>query len=102
MDTSNMTLEKRKEYRAKIKKIAEKCVWYTSATWNRYKETKKRTSFNELNKNEKSWYLMVAENGLEYCTKWKFNPMAPFIINTVVYPVYLFKPTEERRNYDRK
>ena len=45
---------------------------------------------------------MVAENGLEYCTKWKFNPMTPFIINTVVYPVYLFKPTEERRNYDKK
>ena len=47
---------------------------------------------------------MVAECGLEYCTKWKFNPAVPYIINTVVYPAYLFsdKPKEERRKkYDK-
>ena len=48
---------------------------------------------------------MVAENGLEYCTKWRFNPVVPYIINTVVYPAYLFsdKPKEVRKKkYERK
>jgi hypothetical protein len=49
---------------------------------------------------------MVAECGLEYCTKWKFNSVVPYIINTVVYPAHLFsdKPREERRikKYDKR
>ena len=105
MHTLDMTPEERKEYRKKIQRIAEKCVWYTSINWNRFRETKKRTSFHELNKNNKSWYIMVAENGLDYCTKWKFNPTVPYIINTVVYPAFLFsdKPKKERRKkYDKR
>ncbi len=85
-----MTPEERKEYRKKIQRIAERCVWYTSTTWERFRIEKKRTSFHELNKSDKNWYLMVAEQGLEYCTKWEFNPVVPYIINTVVYPAYLF------------
>ena len=48
---------------------------------------------------------MVAELGLEYCVKWKFNPATPYIINTIVYPAFLFsdKPKEERRKrYDKR
>tara|TARA_R100000808_G_C2152257_1_gene161577 strand:- start:3180 stop:3524 length:345 start_codon:yes stop_codon:yes gene_type:complete len=105
-NTLDMTPEERKEYRKKIQLIAEKCVWYTSVNWGEYKLYKKRTSFHQLNKYHKAWYIMVAENGLEYCTKWKFNPAVPYIINTVVYPAYLFsdKPKEEKRrkNYDKR
>ena len=105
MHTLDMTAEERKEYRKKLQLIAEKCVWYTSNNWERYRLEKRRTSFHELNKKDKSWYLMVAENGLEYCTKWRFNPVVHYIINTVVYPAYLFsdKPKEVRKKkYERK
>ena len=105
MHTLDMTPEERKVYRNKIQRIAEKCVWYTSNNWERYQLEKRRTSFHELNKKDKSWYLMVAELGLEYCTKWKFNPATPYIINTIVYPAFLFsdKPKEERRKrYDKR
>ena len=40
MHTLDMTPEERKIYRKKIQRIAEKCVWYTSVNWNRFKETK--------------------------------------------------------------
>ena len=104
MHTLDMTPDERKEYRKKIQRIAEKCVWYTSTTWERFRLEKKRTSFHELSRKDISWYIMVAECGLEYCTKWEFNPVVPYIINTVVYPPHLFsnKPREEKRKkYDK-
>jgi len=77
-------------FNEKIRKIAEQCVWYTSANWNRYKERKERTSFKELTKSEQDYYLHIAQMGLEHCEKWEFNSMCPYITNTVVYPAFLF------------
>ena len=87
------------EFHKRIRNIAEQCVWYTSVTWNRYKEKKERTSFRELTKSEQDYYLSVVQVGLEYCKKWKFNSMCPYITNTVVYPAFLFldKPRKEKK-----
>ena len=71
--------------------IARNCVWYASATWKRFRKTKQRTSFGELDEKEQVWFLMVAEAGLNHCKEFKFNSSAPFIINGIVYPVFLFK-----------
>ena len=82
-------------YTEEIKKrrleIASNCVWYASATWKRFRKTKQRTSFGELDEKEQVWFLMVAEAGLNHCKEFKFNSSAPFIINGIVYPVFLFK-----------
>ena len=96
--------EEQEEFNKKIRRIAEQCVWYTSVTWNRYREKKERTSFKELTKSEQNYHLHIAQVGLEYCKKWKFNSMCPYITNTVVYPAYLFsdKPRKEKRYVKRQ
>ena len=86
----------------KIRSITQRMVWYTSVNWEKYKQHKQRTGFEELSRNDKGYYLSIAQIGLEYCDKWEFNPMCPYITNTVVYPAYLFKEREEKKNYDRK
>ena len=95
--------EEQEEFNKKIRRIAEQCVWYTSVTWNRYREKKERTSFKELTKSEQNYHLHIAQVGLEYCKKWKLNSMCPYITNTVVYPAYLFsdKPRKEKRYVKR-
>ena len=92
------------EFRKRIRSIAEQCVWYTSVNWNRYKEKKERTSFKQLTKSDQDYYLSVAQVGLEYCEKWEFNSMCPYITNTVVYPAFLFsdKPRKEKRYVKRR
>ena len=85
--------------RARIRSIAQKCVWYTSGNWNKFKETGQRTRFEELKRNDKNYYLMVAEVGLAYCEKWEFNPVCPYIINTVVFPAYLFKDKDKEEKH---
>ena len=92
------------EFRKRIRSIAEQCVWYTSVNWNRYKEKKERTSFKQLTKSDQDYYLSVAQMGLEYCEKWEFNSMCPYITNTVVYPAFLFsdKPRKEKRYVKRR
>ena len=82
--------------RSKIRSIAQKCVWYTSGNWNKFKETGQRTRFEELKRDDKNYYLAVAEIGLAYCEKWEFNPVCPYITNTVVFPAYLFRDKEEK------
>ena len=88
------------EFHKKIRKIAENCVWYTSAIWNRYEEKKERTSFKELTESEQQYYLCMVQVGLEYCKKWKFNPMCPYVTNTIVYPAFLFsdEPRKEKKH----
>ena len=83
MHTLDMTPDERKEYRKKIQRIAEKCVWYTSTTWERFRIEKKRTSFHELNRKDNPvvvgllilgfvgfliWWLIKFENNLEVKT----------------------------------
>lgn len=91
------------EFNKKIRRIAEQCVWYTSAIWKRYSEKKERTSFKELTKSEQGYYLHIAQEGLKYCEKWEFNPMCPYIVNTIVYPAFLFtnKPRKEKKYVKR-
>ena len=85
--------------RSKIRSIAQKCVWYTSVSWNKFKETGQRTRFEELKRDDKNYYLTVAEIGLAYCEKWEFNPVCPYITNTVVFPAYLFEEREEKERH---
>jgi len=84
------------EDKNKLRSIAQRMVWHTSINWKKYKQHRKRTSFEELPKSEKQYFLMIAQVGLEYCIEWKFNPVCPYITNTVVYPSYLFKEREDK------
>ena len=84
------------EDKNKLRSIAQRMVWYTSVNWKKYKRHKKRTSFEELPKDEKGYFLLHAQICLDYCTKWEFNPVVPYITNTVVYPAHLFKEREDR------